>query len=67
VWLRAARTARGETAIELCAPGASPLAGTGVELARATMRSLGGDVAPGEARGGEGDAPLAVVRLGAYA
>jgi hypothetical protein len=66
VWLRAARTARGETAIELRAEGAPALEGIGVELARATLRSLGGDLEPG-ASAGTGDAPLAVVRLGAYA
>jgi len=68
VWLAvggpAGEAKGGEGVIELCASAPVTLVGTGVELARATLRSLGGELgppAPGRAT------TLATIRLGASA
>jgi hypothetical protein len=67
VWLRAVRTARGEAAVALCADGAPALAGVGVELARATLRALGGELSPADPANEGNGAAIVVVQLGPYA
>lgn len=64
-WFAVGRSARGETTVELHAPGAERLAGTGLELARATLRALGGDLVTDAASATGHATALAVVHLGA--
>ncbi len=64
VWFAVSRSARGEVTVELHATHAEPLAGTGLELARAALRALGGDLLPG---GAESPPAVVVARLGASA